>query len=293
MLEALLPLSLVSISAIGLKAAGYLAFLMAAGSALCLAALPRLPGAERRFLRRLIPLAALLAVLLAAGRIGIEAVMLAGDDWSAIRDWELMGLLLEGATGRALAVQALGLFLLCGVLIPGVVGMIASVLGALAVATGFGLAGHTATMDGWLLNALIVVHMAGLAFWVGVFLPLYRVSGYDIGHAGQVAVDFGRIAIWVVPILAVAGVYTFDQLTGGVGAAIRTTYGQLFAIKIALFTGVFLLAAVNKLALTPALERGERLAPAKMRRSLILEMLLILGILIITASFTTLTGPEG
>jgi len=292
-LESLLPLAVIDLLAIAVKAAGYLAFLLAAGSALVLGVLPHLPGAEVRFLRRLVPAMALLAAALAATRLSIEAVILAGDDWDAFFDVELIMLMLEGPAGLALGVQGLGLLLLMGVLLPGVIGVVAGLLGALAVATGFGLTGHTAAVDGWLLNALIIVHLLGLSFWVGIFLPLYRVTTYDLGHAGQVAAAFGRVAIWVVPILVAAGVYTFHQLTGGVGAAIKTSYGQLFAIKIVLFSGVFLLAAINKLSLTPALARGERLAPAKMRRSLTLESLLILAILVATASFTTLTGPQG
>lgn len=293
MLESLLSLSVIDLTAIAVKAAGYLAFLLAAGSALVLMVLAGLPGAEVRFLRRLVPAMALLAAVLAAARLGVEVVILAGDDWGAILDFELMMLILQGSTGLALGVQGLGLLLLMGVMLPGVIGLIAGFLGALAVATGFGLTGHTASVDGWWLNALIIVHLLGLSFWVGIFIPLYRVARYDLGHAGQVAAAFGRIAIWVVPILVAAGVLTFQQLTGGVGTAIKTSYGQLFAIKIALFSGVLLLAAINKLSLTPALARGERLAPAKMRRSLMLESLLIVGILVATASFTTLTGPQG
>lgn len=293
MLESLLPLSVIDLTAIAVKAAGYLAFLLAAGSALVLMVLAGLPGAEVRFLRRLVPAMALLAAVLAAARLGVEVVILAGDDWGAILDFELMMLILQGPTGLALGVQGLGLLLLMGVMLPGMIGLIAGFLGALAVATGFGLTGHTATVDGWWLNALIIVHLLGLSFWVGIFIPLYRVASYDLGHAGQVAAAFGRIAIWVVLILVAAGVLTFQQLTGGVGPAIKTSYGQLFAIKIALFSGVLLLAAINKLSLTPALARGERLAPAKMRRSLMLESLLIVAILLATASFTTLTGPQG
>jgi putative copper export protein len=51
------------------------------------------------------------------------------------------------------------------------------------------------------------------------------------------------------------------------------------------------IAAMNKLYLTPKLLQGDRKARIRFRRSVQTEMIIGALILLITAAFTTLTGP--
>ena len=101
----------------------------------------------------------------------------------------------------------------------------------------------------------------------------------------------GQMALWVVPALAVAGLVTLHQLTGGLIAALETRYGQFFALKLSLFGVVMGLAAYHRFLLTPALERGQAQAGVRLRRSLRFEGALMVAILIVTATLTHLTGP--
>jgi putative copper resistance protein D len=280
------------IALIVIKALGYLAMALALGSVLGLLGLSPLPTAERRVLIRMAPITALLAALMLLAWLALEVVFLAGGAFSAVFDTGLVLLVLQTPLGQTLAIQLGGLAFVAAAVIPGI-GLPVGVLGSVLVAAGFGLGGHPGAHGGWLLPILITLHWLALGFWVGVFIPLYRICGYDMGAAAMLANDFGRKAVIAVAVLVVAGGVTLYQLTDGQVVALQSAYSQLFALKLSLFAGVLLLAAMNKWALTPALNRGDSLAPAKMRRSLVIEGLLLASIMAVTAVITTLTGPTG
>jgi len=278
--------------AIAIKTLSYLAMAIAMGSVLCLALLSCLPVTEQKALRRLIPVAASVGLITLAGRVGIEVVYLAGGGLEALVDAELIQLVLSGALGRTLLIQAGGLVLSAAIVFPAV-GLPLGLIGVLAVSASFGLSGHVAAYKGQWLSVLITLHWLALGFWLGIFIPLYRVCGYSHRNAARVAHSFGRLALVTVSVLVVAGGVTLYQLTGGRLLALETGYTQLFAIKLAVFALVLSLAALNKLSLTPALNRGDSLAPARMQRSLMLEGALIVIIMGVSATITTLTAPGG
>ncbi len=276
---------------IALRAAFYLTALLGAGSIWVLVLLKQLPVREQQHLRRISALSGALALCFALGGVAVEAIFLAGGQWAAAFDWELIGFILDGPNGRSLSVLAAGVVLMPSVLFVHSAGHIFALLGAMGVAASFGLTGHTWAAAGWLLNGLVVLHVLLLSFWVGIFYPLFRVAGRDSAAAAAVAEAFGRLAIWAVPVLALAGLVTLHRLTGGLLESLSTPYGQIVAIKLGLFAGVLAFAAYNRLVITPALARGEAGAAQHLRRSLILEALLILGVLLVTATVTTQTGP--
>jgi len=278
---------------IALKAMTYGALLVAAGSILVSLTIAGVPLQERRFLRRvaagLAP--AILVALLA--RLMLEAVFLAGNDWSAALDAQLLGLLATGPMGKTLGLQGLGAGLLVAALMPGTRGVVVSLVGVALIAGAFAFGGHVSNTPSALDNALLVVHMLCLAFWVGIFLPLERLSTQPGDAAARVADDFGEKAPVVVGLLLVAGALTLDRLTGGVIAALQTPYGQLFALKLVTFAGVLWLAALNKRRYTPALIAERPGARRRLRRSLHIEAAAIGVIVLVSASLTTLTGPSG
>ncbi len=275
-----------------MKALAYVAMALALGSVLSLAGLGQLPGAEKRLLSRLAPAAALLAAFVLLLWLAAEVVFLAGGAISAVFDTQLIALVLQTPLGQTLLIQLAGLVLVAAAMIP-TIGLPVGLLGSVLVAAGFGVGGHPGAHGGWLLPALITLHWLALAFWIGVFIPLYRICGYDLTNAGLLAREFGRKAIAAVGVLVVAGGVTLYELTDGRLLALDNAYSQLFAIKLGLFAGVMLLAAMNKFALTPALTRGDSLAPARLRRSLFVEGVLLAAIMVVTASITALTGPMG
>ena len=278
---------------IGLKALTYGVLLVSAGSILVALAIRGIPLRERRFLRRLA--AALVPLILVAllFRLMLEAVFLAGNHWPAALDFQLLGLLADGALGNVLGLQALGALLLLGGLVSSVWGVAASLAGVALMVVAFAIGGHVSTTPGMLDNTLVMVHMLCLALWLGIFLPLERLSHQPGDAAARVAEDFGAKAPVAVGLLLVAGALTLDRLTGGIVAALQTSYGQLFVLKLTAFAGVLWLAALNKRRYTPALVAGHPGARRRLRRSLHIEAAAIGFILVVSATFTTLTGPSG
>ena len=274
-----------------IRAVFYAGALLAAGSVLCLWLLSTLPAVERQGLRVVAPIAALVALIAAAMGVALEAVFLAGNDWDAALDMELIGFILDGPKGLSLTVLVAGLITGSLMLLARRAADWLALAGVFAIAVSFGLTGHTRAAPGFLLNALVVLHVLLLSFWLGVFVPLYRMSRADPMRAGAVAHQFGRQAVWAVAGLAAAGLITLHQLTGGLVAALATPYGQIFAIKLSLFVLVMGFAAYNRLKLTPALLRGELPAASHLRGSLRLEAGLLVAILFVTATVTTVTGP--
>ncbi|MBS3786487.1 MAG: CopD family protein [Gammaproteobacteria bacterium] len=277
--------------AIGLGAAGYLSALLTAGLVIGLGVFSALPPSERRRMIRWVWIVGPIAIALEINKVQLDAVFLAGGDWAAAFDFELLGFILEGSAGQSLAVLIVGVVMGVMTGFPGVMPRWAAAFGVVLVAGSFGLTGHSWGSANLWLSGLVGLHILGLAFWVGVFPPLHHLCLTDRMAAARLAHRFGQIAVWVVPALAIAGLVTLHQLTGGVIAALTTRYGQLFALKIAIFAAVMGLAAYHRVSLTPALERGDARAAIKMRQSLRVEAGLILAILLVTSTLTHLTGP--
>ena len=111
-------------------------------------------------------------------------------------------------------------------------------------------------------------------------------------HAGAAAEEFGRRALWVVPALAVAGGGLLVLLAGNPLDALSTPYGQLLAIKLAVFVLLLGLAAFNKLRVTPVLLAGDSAASGRLRQSIRLEFAAVSTILAATATLTTIGSPD-
>ena len=279
--------------AIAVKTLGYISMAVALGSVLCLTVLRQLPKAERHFLPWLTFIAASIALITIVGRIGIEVIFLAEGDVAALFDGELIGFILSGPLAQTFFIQFSGLLLTGASIFIPVVGLPLALIGVLAVSASFGLSGHVGSYEGLWLSVLITLHWLALGFWAGIFIPLYRVCGYDAQSAAKIAHEFGRLAVGFVGILVIAGATTLYQLTDGRLLDLNDGYTQLFAIKLSVFLLVLALAAVNKLSLTPALNRGDRLAPGRMKQSLLLEGMLIIVVMVVSASIITLTSPAG
>ena len=268
------------------KSLAYWTTLLAAGSTLNLLWLRETAPQTISLLRWFGPTCAVFAILLNSALIPLQASYLMGE-WSAIQDPMMLQFAWESPLGDSLLLRGFGLLLILAAIRPEKLSLGISTLGCGLVAFSFAFQGHTLSEPRWLLVALITLHLLGLIFWIGGLFPLAWLAKRREVVTGAAARQFGKISIWNVLLLALAGAELLWLLTEGSWNVIRTAYGQLFALKLLGFLGLLGLAALNKLFLTPALLRGEVRAFMLLRLSVILEMSVAVIIFLLTATLTT------
>ena len=275
-----------------LRFAFYAALLLAIGGVIFSSVMARHLGlAIQAYTGRVTMLAAFAGLCIAGLQIPAAAGNMAGD-LAGIGDPLLIALVLETPAGAAAVMAAAGFLLILVVELavkdpshplritgPGIV--ILSML----------LAGHVTT-GGLQAGILLAVHLAGLGFWLGALLPLRAMCRDPQRFGGQAALAdladvFGRRAIWIVPVLLIAGTLYAVMLVWSFAALATTPYGQVLMVKVGLVSGLLGLAALNKLLLVPALRSGEAAAHSRLRRSIDWELAGVAAVLLATSLMTT------
>lgn len=280
-----------SVAVVAVKALVYFTCLTAAGGALFLALFGgQMVQAERQSVLRFARAMAVLALYATMARVLSLSAML-GDEWASAWDETLIRMILDGTEGRAVAARSAGLVVLALALFAGGRAMAIALVGSLAVVASFGLTGHTGS-DGPLAASMVALHLIAVAYWVGALVPLYGLAG--AAHQERLAsilTRFGNLAVGFVGTLVIAGLALLWLLLGSVEAVVTSSYGRLVLLKLGFVTALLLLAAINKLRLTPAVAAGQAGARQHLRISIAAEIALVLAIFVVTAAFTTITGP--
>ena len=237
---------------------------------------------------------ALLALLAAGLGFLLRGAAMAGDA-SGMADMEMLGLLWQNPPGTRLFLLASGLILLLAGLRSAGTGLWIAAAGAFLALWSFARIGHVPDAGSFWLEALLVVHLATAAFWIGILSPLRRlaVSPEHLSEAAQLGHRLGRFAAVTVPILIAAGIVMGWRLVGDVTALVTTGYGLNLLGKIAAVLVLLGAAAANKLRFVPAMRRGDPVAAVRLRRSIAVEWLAVCIILLVTATLTTLQHPPG
>jgi putative copper export protein len=272
-----------------LRAASFIALLQAAGIALYLALYSRHLAAAGAEIRKLGVLSAAVALPILAAQLFLEAARMAGDFDGAF-DWTLQRLVLGSAAAAAFALRVLGLVLTAAAL--SVKARLAQILAygaVLSVSVSFALTGHTAMhADRWLLAPTLVIHLLVATFWLGAIPALYLVAlREEPERAGRLIETFSRVAVRVVPLVALAGVVLTLALVPGL-AVFAQPYGWLLLVKMTGFALLMVLASANRWRLGPAVGRGVTRA---FRHALVAEYALIAAVLAVTAAMTSLYSP--
>jgi putative copper resistance protein D len=278
------------------RAATYAATLAAAGGVFFLTySHALLDGICAGRIRRLIRVLVLIAALAGGAMILATAASMSGDA-GGLADVGLARMILQGGEGRASLVRLIGLILIGGSLMgrrsPAVVGL----LGSVAAATSFAWVGHvhslSALRGAWLPALAIVVHLLGVAFWLGALVPLLMVAGKaDRSRVAATVGRFGTAALIVVGALLAAGVVLLCLLLGDVSDLWTDDYGRLVLTKILLVSCLLALAGFNHQRLTPRLFAYDEGALRALKRSIMAELAVAGCVLIVTAAMTTLAGP--
>jgi putative copper export protein len=142
------------------------------------------------------------------------------------------------------------------------------------------------------LAALLVSHVAIVAFWLGALWPLHVIVATETGRdAARLLTAFSRDATLLVPAILVAGMALAALLLPSF-ASLLQPFGLLLIAKTAGFAALLGIAARNKWRLTPRIADGDARAAHSLRTSLRVEWLLIAIILCVTTALTGLFAPH-
>jgi len=276
-----------------LRAIGFVLLFQAAGAALFVALFaPRLHDCTAR-ITRIGTLAAVAAIVVLCAHYSLEAARLAGD-FGGVLDASLQGLVLKSSTSEALALRLAGMGLVVlSLRVPTARGRAIGVIGALLAAIAFTLTGHTSvSAERAILAPALLAHILIGMFWFGSLVPLWLASARETqARAADVIEAFSRTAIWLVPLLLVAGLLMMAILVPG-WSTFGQPYGELLIVKLILFAGLMVLAAANKRRFGPGIAQGVPAAAPRFRATVATEAVLICVVLAVTACLTAFFSPE-
>lgn len=167
-------------------------------------------------------------------------------------------------------------------------------IGALAGIVSFLLTGHAATANPeWLAAALVGIHLAGAAYWIGALYPLHRgLRDLDPASSAAAIAAFSYRAVAFVAAIVASGIAISWIQLATPPALVSTPYGYRLMTKVGLFAALLSLAAYNKLVLTPLIGGGTAGSFRRLRRLIVIEYALIILILGAAVSLTMVEPPR-
>jgi len=250
----------------------------------------------RPMLRRMALIGALLSV---AALVLMTRAMSGETEFAALWPY-LQMMVLETDVGLAWTLRMIALIAV--VIWPGL--WLASMAGAVALAS-LTWSGHGAMDNAWHLLSDIL-HLLAAGAWLGAMLALILMSRLDalcsearIRSLTDSVKRFEGVGASIVFILSVTGVANYLFIVGPtLGEVLLGSYGILLSIKVVLFGGMLVLAALNRFHLGPLLEQSLRagqhqVAANALRRSVASELVIALLIVGLVAWLGTLSPEPG
>jgi putative copper export protein len=241
---------------------------------------------ERRGWRGAVRTLAALVIVLAGLRGLLGAVQLNGGLEGALSP-DLLGMV-----GRFQGPSLCAL--IAGAALTALGGRLAPILGAIMLASGYGLIGHTRALEApgpAPLVAALHVMIAGV--WLAAPLVLWPRAGVSDARLAERLTRFGALARWLVPLLFIGGGWLALRLAGGFEPLVGSTYGRLLLAKLGAAGIALALGAANAFLVTRAVAedglRGRRL----LKLTLGLDALLFTAALMAISAATSFVGPPG
>jgi putative copper resistance protein D len=249
----------------------------------------RLSGAVLPFRSMLAGTAVLGAVLSVASMVMMASAMSGETDFAELRPHIEM-MLLETDVGLAWVVRIVAL-VVAGLAVmlraPGFSLWIAAFAGGVAVAS-LAWSGHGAMDEGsrrfWHFS-VDILHLLAAGAWLGALLAFVLMAKINalqteerIKLLARAVNRFEVIGAIIVVVITVTGVVNYLFIVGPkLDEVFLSTYGVLLFIKVVLFAGMLVLAALNRFHLGPLLERSLRdgqyaVAANALRRSVVVEL---------------------
>ncbi|MER8389547.1 copper resistance protein CopC [Mesorhizobium sp. M1428] len=191
-----------------------------------------------------------------------------------------------------IALMALGLGLLSLVVSPADAKPLA-LAGLVGVGAALAASGHASAAEPqWLTRPMVFLHATGIAIWAGALAPLGVALKRQPDKAGPLLRRFSRAILFVVAVLAAAGIVLAVIQVQTPSALVHTAYGRLLLLKLVLLVFLFTLAAVNRLKLTAPAEAGNTEVQRRLARSIGIEVLIVLTIFGVAAGWRFTPPPR-
>jgi putative copper export protein len=163
--------------------------------------------------------------------------------------------------------------------------------GALVAAAGFALTGHTQALpQPGLAPYAVSLHAAIAGFWVMAPLTLAPKAAVADDVLLARLKRFSGVAIAVIPVLFIAGLWLAWVLAGGLAGLFGTTYGWLLIIKLVAATAALGVGAFNQRIVTDKVASDPARGWRWLRRALATETILFAVAILAVSAATTLTG---
>jgi len=288
------------------KLLGYLAMVTVPGTALVIVLLQRnLTAVSRPVLHHILSVqlaAALSGVLLVSLYFLLQIGSVNQQGPGGMLDYQMGAILADTALGEGTRMRLAG-FVVAVVpaivlLLPDRISSLSRVriaaagfwmVSGLMLASSFAVFGHVANLpvSG---QISVIVHFVALGMWVGSLYPLYRLCQHEPVHSLKPLLkQYGKVGSWMIGALVISGVWLLWLLAGSFEELFGTAYGLSLVAKLLLVLCLLGLGALNRFRLVPTL--ADAGGVTRLKRSISIEMLLALMVLIVTASLTTLIGP--
>lgn len=280
-------------AAVFAKAVTYAATLGAAGAIFFIAySGTLLQGPQRASIRWLIGSLLLVSALASCLRIALNSASMSGDV-AGMFDSGFITMILGAGEGRAIGVRAAGLCLALAAVFSTDPRLFAlAFIGAVIACMSFAFVGHVHALPGALPAVLLCLHLLCASFWLGALAPLLIVARDSAASQfADIAVRFGQIALALAALLLGAGAALLWSLIEDAAMFWSSLYALLMVLKLLSVAVLLGLAGFNRLYATPRLLQAQTNAVHRLRRSIQLEIVVGMFILLFTAAFTTVTGP--
>ena len=218
-----------------------------------------------------------------------------GGDIASVTEPLMLQLALESKSGIGFLTAFLGFMVMSMAhRLRGYANRFALLVSSAALLLSFSMSGHS-QLGGFLSQLLLMLHLFGIAFWLGALFPFrWMCLQPDPHNLSIVAHRFGVLAMGYVGLLLSAGVGYAYLLLGDVSLMLKTQYGNVLLVKIVLVAALLSLAALNKFKLVPSLEPKWTPNVRQFQRSIQFEIAIALIILTASSLLTTsVTLPMG
>jgi putative copper export protein len=274
---------------ISFRACIYVATIAVAGSQFVMWTLPQLQDDGVGTVHRQMRLGIVLLLLVEPIRIAMFQLAVSGGDAALAISPSFLAIAIDMGPQQASAVRVItALIVLAFFDRAKWVVRIAS----LAMIGSYALEGHTASEDFRILYAgLLLLHLVIVHWWLAALYPLaVRARVVNADSFATLVDRFSLIAMVSVPVLILAGAVLLALLIEW-RVDLMNSYQFRFAVKVALVACILAIAARNKFWITPELTQEPTVGAKLMRRSIAVEVVVGLTILLATA-WVLRTGPD-